>query len=69
MAFRPRTINDEGGIVVKLDNEAGLHNGFGYKQFDLFCRLNVPNTILARLMAVKTVDTIKNWKAYREQVK
>lgn len=63
-----KSIDEQGGIQVKLDDEASLHNGFSYRHFDLFCRLELANTAIAKLMNVRTVDTVKNWKQHRERL-
>lgn len=59
------SIKEQGGIEIKLEDERRQHNGFGYKEFDLFCKLRLPNTVIAKLMNIKTVDTVKKWKGAR----
>jgi hypothetical protein len=68
MPHPQKSIAEQGGIRVKLDDEAASHNGFGYDRFDLFCRLGLPNTVIMKLMGVRTVDTIKHWKQHRERL-
>ncbi len=65
MLQKQLTIDEQGGIVTKLNNEADDHNGFSYWHFDLFCRLHIPNTVIAKLMNMKATSTIRDWKEHR----
>ena len=55
-------------IDQKLENERSLHNGFGWREFDLFASLNVPKPVLARIMNVGSKNTIYDWLKKRKEL-
>lgn len=68
MQKRQRIEEQYGTIKVKLDAEAARHNNHPYSEFDLYCRLNVPRTVIARLMNVKATSTIEKWQELRDNL-
>lgn len=65
MRFRPKkSIEEQGGIDVKLDSERELHNGFGAREFRIFWKLKddkkIAKTAVAALMNVST-NTANDW--------
>lgn len=63
---QPLSIDDL-GLQHWIDSGRGKQNGFGWKEFDLFCELNVPVTVIGRIYN-KSGKTIKAWKAKRKEM-
>lgn len=60
---RPPQIDDF-GLQHWIDSGRYKQNGYGYKDFDLFCELKVPAAIIGRIFN-KSVKTVKDWQARR----
>lgn len=65
MAFNQEEYRD---IAEKLDREKDLHNGFDYRDFDMFVRKDTPKTVMKRLMGVGSTNTIYDWMRKREEL-
>lgn len=55
---------DDLGLPHWIDSGRGTQNGYGWKDFDLFCELKVPDTVIGRIFN-KSEKTVKSWKARR----
>lgn len=64
MPFTPSTTT----IKDKLEDERAIHNGFGWREFDLFASLKVPKPVIARLMNVGSKNTIYDWLEKRQRL-
>lgn len=58
----------EQDIRQKLEDERSAHNGFGWREFDLFARMKVPKPVIARLMNVGSKNTIYDWLDKRQRL-
>jgi hypothetical protein len=65
MPKRQRTEDQYGNIRVKLDAEAAEHHNHPYSEFDLYCRLGLKKTVIAKLMNMKATSTIETWQEQR----
>lgn len=55
---------DDFGLPHWIDSGRYKQNGYGWKDFDLFCSLDLPDTVIAKIFN-KTNKTVKNWKQRR----
>jgi hypothetical protein len=68
MPRRMKTEDQYGDIKVKLDAEAAEHHNHPYSEFDLYCRLGLKKTVIAKLMNMKATSTIEEWQRQRQQL-
>lgn len=72
MPYKNKSIAEQGGLRVKLDDERALHRGFGWREFDIFASTQVPGTrdkgipktVIAALMGVSP-RTVYEWLRLR----
>lgn len=55
---------DDFGLQHWIDAGRAKQNGYGWKDFDLFCKKKMPNAVMGRVFN-KSEKTIKAWKERR----
>lgn len=68
-AFKPKSIEDQGGISSYLDKTVDTHNGLGSRVFKIAVSARVSDAALARMFNVGSVNTIKSWRKKLEGAK
>lgn len=63
----PRPTIDELGLPHWIDAGRGSQNGYGWSDFDFFCSIKVPDTVLGRIFN-KSPRTVYMWKKKREEM-
>jgi hypothetical protein len=59
---------DDLGLPHWIDSHRGTQNGYGWKDFDLFCELRVPVAVMGRIFK-RSDKTILDWKRRRAVMK
>lgn len=69
MAHKPpiKLSIDDLGLPHWINAGRGNQNGYGWKDFDFFCTINMPDTVMGRVFN-KSDKTIKAWKAKRDEL-
>lgn len=70
MKFPFKSYKERGGIqAIVEENRANTpHQAFGWPQFEASCELDIPNSVIARQHNIGSVNTIKRWKAERQEL-
>ena len=70
--FKPKSIENEGGIKLYLKNSRSLHNDYDGDDLAKFVAAKVPVAVIGRLMSnnpseSRSVNTVKSWIALLEK--